>query len=98
MDDSLPRLWATAEYRPPCPDERKAPILHALAESLASHGTLNLVDGVRVEFERGWGIVRASNTEPVLSLRFEGHTEEDANAYRDLFFGQLAQHGIIVQA
>ncbi|MCS6834887.1 MAG: phosphomannomutase/phosphoglucomutase [Anaerolineae bacterium] len=98
LDDSLPRLYATPEYRPACPDEHKAPILQALAQSLAAHGTLNLVDGVRVEFERGWGIVRASNTEPVLSLRFEGQTEADASAYRDLFFGQLAQHGIHVQA
>jgi phosphomannomutase/phosphoglucomutase len=97
LDDGLPRLWATPEYRPACPDERKSPVLRALAESLAAHGALNLVDGVRVEFARGWGIVRASNTEPVLSLRFEAETEAEACAYRDLFFSHLARHGIHVQ-
>jgi len=96
LDDSLPRLFATPEYRPACPDERKAPILHALAESLAPHGTLNLLDGVRVQFARGWGIARASQTEPVLSLRFEGQTEADVQAYRALFFDHLAQQGIFI--
>jgi phosphomannomutase/phosphoglucomutase len=47
------------------------------------------VDGVRIQYENGWGLLRASNTEPVLSLRFEGKTEADALQYRDLFFDAL---------
>ena len=58
---------------------------------LGDKGKVNTVDGVRVEFERGWGIVRASNTEPVLSLRFEGATEADALSYRSLFGEALNQ-------
>jgi phosphomannomutase/phosphoglucomutase len=42
-----------------------------------------------VQFGRGWGLLRASNTEPVLSLRFEAITEADALAYRDLFTAAL---------
>ena len=42
------------------------------------------VDGVRVKFEDGWGLVRASNTQPVLVLRFEALTHERLNAIRDL--------------
>jgi phosphomannomutase/phosphoglucomutase len=42
------------------------------------------VDGVRVKFEDGWGLVRASNTQPVLVLRFEALTQDRLNAIRDL--------------
>ena len=57
--------------------------------ALEGQGEIVDVDGIRVRFERGWGLLRASNTEPVLSLRFEGETETDALAYRDLFASAL---------
>ena len=40
------------------------------------------MDGVRVRFPRGWGLVRASNTQPVLVMRFEAETAEELSAYR----------------
>jgi phosphomannomutase/phosphoglucomutase len=89
LDDSLPRLFSTPEYRPHCPDERKAFVIDGVKEALGALGVVNDVDGVRVMFDRGWGLLRASNTEPVLSLRFEGETETDALHYRDLFFTAL---------
>jgi phosphomannomutase/phosphoglucomutase len=92
LDNELPRLYSTPEYRPHCPDADKAAVLAGMAQALGSKGKVNTVDGVRVEFERGWGIVRASNTEPVLSLRFEGTTEADALAYRSLFADALASY------
>jgi phosphomannomutase / phosphoglucomutase len=91
LDDELPRLYSTPEYRPHCPDADKATVLGKMAEILGDKGIVNTVDGVRVQFEKGWGIVRASNTEPVLSLRFEGATETDALAYRQLFADALQQ-------
>jgi phosphomannomutase/phosphoglucomutase len=85
LDASIPTLYSTPEYRPHCPDDAKQTVIQAVKANLGDKGDVNDVDGVRIKFERGWGIIRASNTEPVLSLRFEGETEADALAYRDLF-------------
>lgn len=79
---TVPTLFATPEYRPHCPDERKAPVIRAVYEALKDRYPINDVDGVRITFARGWGLLRASNTEPVLSLRFEGQTEADALDYK----------------
>jgi phosphomannomutase/phosphoglucomutase len=91
LNATMPTLHSTPEYRPHCPDEFKNEVIAAVAKALEGQGQIVSVDGVRVRFERGWGIVRASNTEPVLSLRFEGETEADAAEYRDLFAGALQQ-------
>ncbi|MBC8170641.1 MAG: phosphomannomutase/phosphoglucomutase [Anaerolineae bacterium] len=85
LDDSVPRFYSTPEYRPHCPDADKRIVIDGVQRALIGNGTLSTVDGVRVQFEAGWGLLRASNTEPVLSLRFEGRTEVDAMAYRALF-------------
>lgn len=85
LDASLPRLFSTPEYRPRCPDPDKDDVIAGVRAALAGQGEVVDVDGVRVRFANGWGLLRASNTEPVLSLRFEGATEADALAYRDLF-------------
>ena len=85
LDASLPRLYSTPEYRPRCPDADKDDVIAGVRAALAGQGEVVDVDGLRIQFARGWGLLRASNTEPVLSLRFEGATEADALAYRDLF-------------
>jgi phosphomannomutase / phosphoglucomutase len=85
LNAELPTLYTTPEYRPHCPDEDKQRVIDGVAHWLEGKGQINTVDGVRVKFERGWGLLRASNTEPVLSLRFEGVTEADALSYRTLF-------------
>jgi phosphomannomutase / phosphoglucomutase len=89
LDASIPTLFSTVEYRPHCPDDLKETVIAGVKTTLQGKGEINDVDGVRIRFEKGWGLLRASNTEPVLSLRFEGETEADALAYRDLFFGAL---------
>ena len=81
----LPTLYATPEYRPRCPEARKAEVIAAVRDALAADYPINDVDGVRVTFPNGWGLLRASNTEPVLSLRFEGATEADALEYKRIF-------------
>lgn len=85
LDASLPRLYSTPEYRPHCPDADKRLVIDGVQQALTGKGELSTVDGVRVKFENGWGLLRASNTEPVLSLRFEAKTEADAMAYRAIF-------------
>ena len=79
---TVPTLYSTPEYRPHCPDEKKESVIQAVHEALKPHYPINDVDGIRITFERGWGLLRQSNTEPVLSLRFEGQTEADALEYK----------------
>lgn len=89
LNASIPTLFSTPEYRPHCPYQDVQKIIEHVQNELRGKGEVISVDGVRVKFERGWGLLRASNTEPVLSLRFEGETEADAFSYRDLFIQAL---------
>jgi phosphomannomutase/phosphoglucomutase len=78
----LPRTVTTPEIRFDCPDDLKFAVVRRASELLrARHRTLD-VDGVRVLFPQGWGLVRASNTQPVLVMRFEAATEELLRQYR----------------
>ena len=86
---TVPVLCATPEYRPHVAGGDRFAIVRQIKDSLARHYEVVDVDGVRVKFESGWGLLRASNTEDVLSLRFEGQTEADAAAYRELFREEL---------
>jgi phosphomannomutase/phosphoglucomutase len=72
----LPVMYATPEIRVECPDEVKFKVVERLVAKFKQEG-LNVVDidGARVEFPEGWALVRASNTQPVLVLRFEAETE-----------------------
>jgi phosphomannomutase / phosphoglucomutase len=89
LNATLPTLYSTPEYRPHCPDKDKETVIDGVAQALTGKGEVVDVDGVRINFRHGWGLLRASNTEPVLSLRFEGETEGDALQYRDLFVEAL---------
>ena len=73
--DTLPSYAATPEIRVPCPDDRKFEVVGRLRERYRSKYPVVDIDGARIEFETGWGLVRASNTEPVIVLRAEGRTE-----------------------
>jgi phosphomannomutase/phosphoglucomutase len=78
----LPKTVTTPEIRFDCPDERKFAVVHQATEELRGRHKILDVDGVRVLFGRGWGLVRASNTQPVLVMRFEAETEDLLRAYR----------------
>lgn len=56
---------------------------------------INDIDGVRVRFEHGWGLLRASQTMPKVVMRFEADTEEELNRIRSLFESQVTQ---VIQA
>ena len=78
----LPKTVSTPELRVDCPDEEKFDVVARLAlRYKATHNVVD-VDGVRVLFEQGWGLVRASNTQPVLVMRFEATNDVALNAYR----------------
>jgi phosphomannomutase/phosphoglucomutase len=80
---ALPQMFVTPEYRPYCPDARKQSVIEAVRREFEARYPIVDVDGVRVLFEDGWGLLRASGTEEVLSLRFEARTEEAILSYRE---------------
>lgn len=72
--EDWPTMVATPEIRVECPDEIKFELVERVKERLRAQYTTVEVDGVRVEFPGGWGLLRASNTQPVLVMRFEAET------------------------
>jgi phosphomannomutase/phosphoglucomutase len=74
--DSLPKLFNTPELRVDCPDDLKFEVVRrAVARFRREHEVVD-IDGARIKFPDGWGLVRASNTGPVLVLRFEAGSPE----------------------
>lgn len=74
MLKNVPQTVATAELRVDCPDETKFDVIRKATESLKKKYKVVDIDGARVEFPDGWGLVRASNTQPVLVMRFEAQS------------------------
>lgn len=72
----LPETFSTPEIRLDCPDTLKFEIIDRARAYFRDHYEIIDVDGVRIEFPDGWGLVRASNTQPVLVLRFEAESLE----------------------
>jgi phosphomannomutase/phosphoglucomutase len=87
----VPATVTTPEIRVDCPDPIKFDVVARVTAGLRrSHPVID-IDGVRVLFEDGWGLVRASNTQPALVLRFEAFTEDRLAEIRDLVEGVLRQ-------
>ncbi len=87
---SLPRYVNSPEIRVDCPDEAKFGIVARVAEELGREHPALTLDGARVTFPDGWGLIRASNTQPVLVLRFEGRTEAALRRIEERFRVALA--------
>ncbi|WNG30448.1 phosphomannomutase/phosphoglucomutase [Cystobacter fuscus] len=86
----VPRTYATPELRVDTREEQKFEIVRRATEWLrkAGHALVD-VDGVRVTFSDGWGLIRASNTQPILVLRFEARTPERLEEIRQLIEGTV---------
>ncbi len=80
--DGIPKLVSTPELRIDCPDETKFKVVEKVAEITRKHHAIIDIDGVRVPFEHGWGLVRASNTQPVLVMRFEAESDDLLKNYQ----------------
>jgi phosphomannomutase / phosphoglucomutase len=78
----LPKMVSTPEIRIDCPDATKFQVVERVKEHFRGRGPIIEVDGVRVMFENGWGLLRASNTQPVLVMRFEAANKELLADYR----------------
>ncbi len=95
--DAIPKLVATPEIILSAPDDVKFGIINAISAALAKDHEVITVDGARAIFEHGWGLVRASNTQPAITLRFEAYTKEQLVSYMQLFKAQLDQYPQIDQ-
>ncbi|MFN8543530.1 MAG: phosphomannomutase/phosphoglucomutase [Candidatus Binatia bacterium] len=79
----LPPAHVTPEIRLDCPDDVKFRIAERVRERFRAEGVdIVDIDGVRVRFPHGWGLLRASNTQPVLVMRFEAETLDQLDEYR----------------
>jgi len=90
--EGIPKLVSTPELRVDCPDDKKFPVVEKVAALVRKSYVVVDVDGVRVPFEEGcWGLVRASNTQPVLVMRFEATSDALLKKYRTYLEGVVEQ-------
>ncbi|MCA1933239.1 MAG: phosphomannomutase/phosphoglucomutase [Calditerrivibrio sp.] len=93
----LPKVFNTPEIRFECPDDIKFELVEKfknIFKNYASEGKFGIksiidIDGIRVNFQNGWGLLRSSNTQPVLVMRFEADSQEKMNSYCYLFEEEL---------
>jgi phosphomannomutase / phosphoglucomutase len=86
----LPKTASTPELRVDCPDEKKFEVVESIARKYSGSHDVITMDGARIKFTDGWGLVRASNTQAILVLRFEAGTEERLNDIRTLVEADVA--------
>lgn len=88
----MPTLPATPEIILPAPDALKFQIIADITRALQQTHEVFTLDGARVQFERGWGVVRASNTQPAVTLRFEAYTRPELVEIMQRFLALLRQY------
>ncbi|GAJ02968.1 unnamed protein product, partial [marine sediment metagenome] len=91
LAEKVPKYFATPEIRIETTDEKKFEIVENLKKYFKKSYKVIDIDGVRVDFADGWGLIRPSNTQPVLVLRFEAKTKQRLEEIRDLFFDKLGE-------
>ncbi len=89
--EGIPPAISTPEIRVECPEEIKFRVVEKVKEELKKDYEVIDIDGVRIEFPDGWGLIRASNTQPALVLRFEAETKERLEEIRSLIEGKLEE-------
>ncbi len=87
--EGVPEMVNTPEIRMDCPEEKKFEIVSALVTEFKKSYSVIDVDGARVIFDNGWGLIRASNTQPVLVLRFEATDNQRLEEIRNVFMEKL---------
>jgi phosphomannomutase/phosphoglucomutase len=92
----IPKTVNTPEIRVDTDDEKKWGIVDAIKNALKAKYHTNDIDGVRVEFGDAWGLVRASNTQPVIVMRFEAQTPERLAEVRQIIEGEAKKAGLHV--
>jgi phosphomannomutase/phosphoglucomutase len=101
--DEMPKMLATPEIIMSAPDDVKFKIIDAVRDTLQDRYDVITVDGARAAFENGWGLVRASNTQPAITMRFEAHTAAQLVTYMKRFndllddYPQVDRAGLLKQ-
>jgi phosphomannomutase / phosphoglucomutase len=92
----LPATFATPEIRVDCSDEVKFDVVARAAAYFGSRYQVNTIDGVRIEYPDGWGLLRSSNTQPVLVMRFEATSQASRDRYQAEMNAWLRDQGVAV--
>tara|TARA_B100001175_G_scaffold316391_1_gene330213 strand:+ start:3101 stop:4471 length:1371 start_codon:yes stop_codon:yes gene_type:complete len=91
INSELPVLFSTPELNINVTDETKFQIIKDFTSKCTLNGEKITIDGLRINFENGWGLLRASNTTPKLVLRFEGNSANDLNQIKNDFLNELSR-------
>ena len=86
----IPAMHSTPEIRVDCPEELKFKITEAAKDAFSDY-EVDTTDGARISFEDGWGLVRASNTQPVLVMRFEASSAEKLSEYEKIVRSKIQE-------
>jgi phosphomannomutase/phosphoglucomutase len=89
----LPQTSFTPEIRLDCPDDKKFEVVRKAADYFRVNYPTTNIDGARVNFPGGWGLVRASNTQPALVMRFEAENDQTLREIRGIFERTLTELG-----
>ena len=89
IENELPLLYSTPELNIDVTDETKFKIIEDFSKECSLDGEKITIDGLRINFKNGWGLLRASNTTPKLVLRFEGNSVDDLNQIKSNFLNEL---------
>ena len=91
MNEMLPKLYSTPELNINVTDDDKFKIIEKFAKNCQLDGEKITIDGLRINFNNGWGLLRASNTTPKLVLRFEGDSNESLIHIKESFLSELSR-------
>ena len=91
LNEELPSLFSTPELNITVTDETKFKIIEDFSTRCNLKGEKITIDGLRINFDNGWGLLRASNTTPKLVMRFEGNTEDDLKTIQSNFIDELSR-------
>ena len=91
INNKLPKLFSTPELNIAVTDETKFKIIEEFSAKCKLDGEKITIDGLRINFKNGWGLIRASNTTPKLVLRFEGNSQSDLEAIQKDFMNELSR-------
>ena len=91
INENLPKLYSTPELNIDVTDDNKFKIIEEFAQNCNLEGEKITIDGLRINFKNGWGLIRASNTTPKLVLRFEGNSADDLKIIQSNFINELSR-------
>jgi phosphomannomutase/phosphoglucomutase len=90
----VPKTFTTPEIRMECPDRIKFDLVKKVMAHFRKEYKVIDIDGVRILFDDGWGLVRASNTQPALVLRFEALSADRLQVIRQLVESTLKRYQV----